>query len=490
MSFAGWDTLSASSVLLGAYALSFLAAASSSVVAGLPSLWRPGPARGAHAGRLAAAAALPVVVALVLGFVGARRTAQYEARLRSGEVATTRPMVAIQGDVPQSLKRDATDPERKKDPEEEDPLNAVFRRHVDLVRTALERESLEFRDPFAVLWPETMIPWPFVDPSVAAVLPAEWENQVRVLQTVGAGTPPGQDVFHLLGAIALVPKDGAASAEPGGNAEHDSLFLVRSRDLPRPEDPYPPPPGPQGPAWQVGRHDKVILVPGGEYTPLGDLLPPLRWLRDALDTGIPELEPGAPDQAPFDLGVAPRSGFPTVDVRAGTVICFEVLFPAACRSWRLRGAQVLLNPANYGWFGGTAAEQADFRAQLRALVRLRAVETGTTIGVAGNRAPTMFFDPLGREEGLFFPADAGAAGASLPAGSDETAYRAGWATGVLRLEGAPGDGGMMTPYVRWGDWPWAAVALALVGFTAVTRRRRPAAGADPSEPPPAADRSG
>nr|MCH9684990.1 hypothetical protein [Deltaproteobacteria bacterium] len=50
---------------------------------------------------------------------------------------------------------------------------------------------------------------------------------------------------------------------------------------------------------------------------------------------------------------------------------FELAFAKRCRELREQGAHVLLNPANYGWFGETT-----FRAQIRAVARLRSAETG------------------------------------------------------------------------------------------------------------------
>jgi apolipoprotein N-acyltransferase len=93
------------------------------------------------------------------------------------------------------------------------------------------------------------------------------------------------------------------------------------------------------PRWQVpaGRHDKAILVPWGEYTPAGDFLPFLKHGRD-LVSSIPELTPGDWDQAPFVLGIGPpaKPGLENRPILAGTVICFELAFPARCRAWRRR----------------------------------------------------------------------------------------------------------------------------------------------------------
>src|SRR5207244_1074312 len=107
----------------------------------------------------------------------------------------------------------------------------------------------------------------------------------------------------------------------------------------------------------------------------------------------PEITPGASDQPPFLLTMAPpaKPGLENRKVLAGTVICFEIAFPARCRAWRREGATVLLNAGNYGWFGDTGMP-----AQILALGRLRALELNVTVAIAGNTGPSAIIDPAGR----------------------------------------------------------------------------------------------
>ena len=133
----------------------------------------------------------------------------------------------------------------------------------------------------------------------------------------------------------------------------------------------------------------------------------------------------------------------------GTVICFELLFPSACRDWRTKGAVVLLNPANYGSFGPTG-----FRPQIRAAAALRAAETATTVVVAGNTGPTSFWGPTGRPYGrLRPPAPAGTAAEN----ADDDTFREGWARESVLVDPRP------APYVRWGDAPWFALLVLALG---------------------------
>ena len=156
-------------------------------------------------------------------------------------------------------------------------------------------------------------------------------------------------------------------------------------------------------------------------------------------------------------------------LRAGTVICFEIAFPARCRAWRRAGANVLLNPANYGWFGRTG-----FRAQVRALAALRAAETGASVVVAGNTGPTIFYDPVGRPYGAFRSVnlDSGAVGDPADPEDDANTFLTGWTSAELVVDED------LPPYARWGDLPWFALAVVLLG---VGLRRRVPSSSPPIE---------
>jgi len=448
--FPAASTWVASSAFLGAYGLSFLA--------GLSSAWGvsllPGAVAGPGRRRRAVLGALAVFVVAGLLFAGGTwRIHAYEAGRADGRVVTTKAgpgvLVAVQGAIPQSLKH-ALEPGL---------LMRMFRRHLELSRDALVAERREGRPVFAVLWPETMIPWSFVGPRLAPRFPDEWENEIRIVQNVADVSrdfdPPPR---YLLGAIHLFRRGDERHALAERYGTHDSLFFVDPRAVPSQADAPPAPPDPPAPVpWILGRHDKRVLVPGGEYTPFADVLPPLRWFR-TLVSPIPELDPGRPDVEPFLLARIPVAGGRTLDVRAGTVICFELLFPAACRAWRARGAQVLLNPSNYGWFGPTG-----FRSQIRAQAALRAAETATTVVMAGNTGPTLFWDPIGRPYGTFRDAR----GTRIePVTSDETTFRQGWAAAPLVADS------LTPPYVRWGDGPWLGLGVLLL-LVALLAGRRP-----------------
>ena len=451
----GLNALVPAAAYVGAYGLSFLAGATSALVFGMPALMgAQGTDRKRLWGRFLRVATLPLACLVGLMALAYARTREHEARLADGRCYTTeRRLICIQGNMAQSLKHSG-------DPEQ---LLANFDKHVSLSGWAVR--SLGPQNVFGVLWPETMITWEFLDADLAARFPEDWHNQVGVLKRLKADIPEGQDLAWLLGAIHQFRRGEERHASIWSYGSHDSLFLVRPAAAPDMDGPLPRPPkiGAR-PAWEgpgPSRHDKARLVPGGEYTPLGELLPPLRWFRNFVSV-IPELDPGAADQPPFRIPVPERPG--RGEVAAGTVICFEIAFPDRCRAWRRAGAEVLLNAANYGWFGKTG-----FRAQIQAVARLRAAELGVTVVMAGNTGPTAFYDPLGRTYGRFRTPHDGELLVGQDAGGPQTTHVPGWADGPVYADPEA------TPYTGWGDWPWLilAVLLAVAGIPAGPRFNRP-----------------
>ncbi len=189
-----------------------------------------------------------------------------------------------------------------------------------------------------------------------------------------------------------------------------------------------------GPAPQrLQRHDKIRLMPFGEYTPRG-----FAWFGDRLVIPMRDLTPGAPGPSPFEVrGVA---GGPAS--RVGTLICHEDLLGSELARW-LPQAHVLLNPGNLAWFEGTAA-----LPQRLQIAQARALEAGRPLLRVANTGVSAHIDHLGRVR----------------------EFAAEGVTGVVagQVQGMQGR----TPYARWGD----ALAAVLIGLSLVlgaALRRRP-----------------
>ncbi len=177
----------------------------------------------------------------------------------------------------------------------------------------------------------------------------------------------------------------------------------------------------------LGMYHKTHLVPFGEWLPYED-----RW------TWLERLEFGQGDYRPGDslkvLSLPP--------LRMGVLICFESMFPEIARGLVRRGANVLVNISNDGWFGRSLGPVEHFEyARMRALETHRFVVRAAKVGISA------LIDPQGRvRQRLGF----GKAGYLLPT--------------VVPTGG-------QTPYVRFGDLTVVLlVGLAAFIIIAVTRK--------------------
>jgi len=131
---------------------------------------------------------------------------------------------------------------------------------------------------------------------------------------------------------------------------------------------------PQG-EW-VGRYDKVHLVPFGEYLPF----PQVFAFAGGLTKEVGEFQRGA-SRTPLEAG----------GERIGMLICYESIFPDEVRQLALRGAQVLVNVSNDGWYGDSGAWKQHLQQ-----TQMRAIENGRWLLAGTNTGMTASIDPYGR----------------------------------------------------------------------------------------------
>ncbi len=116
----------------------------------------------------------------------------------------------------------------------------------------------------------------------------------------------------------------------------------------------------------VYRYDKNHLVPFGEYLPWAGIL----GFAEALVAEV----------SGFKAGTGSEVG--SLDgLKIGTLICYEAIFPELSREAVNKGANVLINLTNDGWFGRTAApsqhlQMAAFRCIENRKPMLRAANSG------------------------------------------------------------------------------------------------------------------
>ena len=131
---------------------------------------------------------------------------------------------------------------------------------------------------------------------------------------------------------------------------------------------------PQG-EW-TARYDKVHLVPFGEFLPF----PQLFAFAGGLTKEVGEFQRGT-SREPLAAG----------SERLGTFICYESIFPNEVRQFVLRGADVLVNISNDGWYGDSGAWSQHLQQ-----TRMRAIENNRWLLSATNTGLTAVIDPWGR----------------------------------------------------------------------------------------------
>jgi apolipoprotein N-acyltransferase len=126
----------------------------------------------------------------------------------------------------------------------------------------------------------------------------------------------------------------------------------------------------------AGRYDKMHLVPFGEYVPFKNLF----FFAGSLlqDVGV------------FDPGKE-RTMFTAGGHTYGTFICYESVFGDEIREYARRGAEVLVNISDDGWYGDTSAAWEHLNQ-----VRMRAIENHRWILRATNTGVTAVINPYGR----------------------------------------------------------------------------------------------
>ncbi len=295
--------------LFGVQGLSFLVACANALLAGLAILLldrgRAGLADKKWWGSVAGFSAL-LVGALAYG----HWRLETARRIEGPEIGL------VQGNLPQDVKE-----------LEEDISREEWERRMDawwLLQEKLTDEMLEGRDrpPDAIVWAETMFPYPFY------MIYGEHRYPPMTLR----------GNRHLERAFAKVRNEWRTRFLTGAQTNEFDRPKDRYRDynssyLLSPEA-----------AWE-GRYDKTHLVVLGEYVPKQDEWP---WVDGAIKrlsklVAVPNLKPGKV-MTVFRLG--------RDEWKFGTPICYEIMYADLCREFKTRGATFLVTLSNPGG-GGT-----------------------------------------------------------------------------------------------------------------------------------------
>ena len=182
---------------------------------------------------------------------------------------------------------------------------------------------------------------------------------------------------------------------------------------------------------QISRYNKIHLVPFGEYVPLRNIL----FFAESLVRNVGDFVPGT-EYTLTSLG----------DHQVAATICYEDVFPGLMRQFTRRGAQLIVNVTNDGWFGATSAPYQHIRMSL-----VRAVENRRYLVRGANTGISAIIDPYG-----------------TIVSRTELGER-------TLLDGIAGYRSDLTFYVRFGD-VFALLAALMVVVTLLMSRRTRAAG--------------
>jgi apolipoprotein N-acyltransferase len=194
--------------------------------------------------------------------------------------------------------------------------------------------------PDVVLWPETATPFYLEDD------PAGRRYVEALVREVGTSL--------VLGSPAVV-RDASQHV-----THFNSVYLIA------------------GDGRIAGRYDKRILVPFGEYVPFGRLL---TFVRPIVASGE-AMTPGRRTMV-----------FATGRARLGILLCYEGAFASLARDAVDRGADVLVNLSNDGWF---ARGSGGAQAMALALAKLRAIEQRVPVVRVASGGRSAIVAPSGR----------------------------------------------------------------------------------------------
>lgn len=180
----------------------------------------------------------------------------------------------------------------------------------------------------------------------------------------------------------------------------------------------------------VSTYRKRRLVIFGEYVPLADWLPFVKYLT--------------PISGGFTAGERPVIfDFGELGAKTSVLICFEDVFPHYAREHASEDVDFLVNITNDGWFGESAAHW-----QQAASAAFRSVENGMPLVRCANNGVSCWVDRFGVMHNVFFD------------GSSDV-YAAGFKIISLPLP-APNEKPLRTFYNQHGDWfGWCCVAVTL-----------------------------
>jgi apolipoprotein N-acyltransferase len=242
--------------------------------------------------------------------------------------------------------------------------------------------------PDLLVWPEAPAPFSFSDPHFGPVishLAQEFHHPV----VVGViEWKPGTEIAHGVPHSTFVPYNSAALLNEWGQ--------------------------------RTFSYDKMHLVPFGEYEPF----PLIHQVVTSVSEEVGGFRKGK------ERAVGKFSNGNTFSV----FICYEAIYPGEVREFVARGAQLLINISNDGWFGTSQAAEQHLR-----MARVRAVENRRWLLRDTNSGISASIDPYGNMLRVMKRDTRDAADLPYDFRTDKTLYS------------------------QWGDWfAWMCVGVSVI----------------------------
>ena len=168
----------------------------------------------------------------------------------------------------------------------------------------------------------------------------------------------------------------------------------------------------------VGRHDKVQLMPGGEFIPGKAWFP---WLTDWLGQGNVQEEYGAgyqvrvdPSAVPLSRGLAAKPVGSVGGLSIGAMLCCEDMHPKIARQLTNQGADLLVCLANGMSFDSESALRQHFN-----ISRFRAIENNRYFIRCGSTGVSCLISPTGQIVSVLPCESEGTLNLEIPTGKRE-----------------------------------------------------------------------
>jgi len=232
--------------------------------------------------------------------------------------------------------------------EQDKKWDPAYQTEVIAAYTRLTQEALK-QQPDIVIWPETSVPFYFNGKG-------QRESMLRMDLTA----------FVKSNGVPLLFGSPTYGGRLGGDMHlRNSAFLLTEEGM-------------------IGAvYHKLHLVPFGEYVPLKNIL----FFAVKMVQAACDFESGSTYTV---MTVIPH-GAGAREVKIGTVICYEIIFPDLVRRFVDRGAGIITTITNDAWFGRTSAPYQHFSTAV-----FRAVENRVPVARAANTGVSGFIDAQGR----------------------------------------------------------------------------------------------